>query len=369
MVGIGIMRARDSRGAASAGPVRPVPGPRRPRRHPRRQRARQRVRRHLLSSARPTGRSRPVRPSGRISIVRLRRTVDGPGCSHCGRARPLDSPPVPRWHSGATRHSSRWRCRVCSSGCWRAGLPRGPTAWPRRSSRPPAAGAVLEANPSFQWAPVERAAKYRVQVSTTAAFSSIEYSEDVFGTAATPTSELPLGSLHWRVASIDGARWSGRTRSRSSLASFPATRRSWSPRPTERSSPTRRPAVLSWEPVPGMQKYVVEIDDESTFTGAAATSPRAPRSGPAGRAAVKRAPLLAGPGDLHEPRRDHRVVGRHRPAVVLGRLAGQREADAAHARRRRRHRHRRDRVLLDAGAGRGEVPDPDQHRRRTSPTT
>ena len=131
----------------------------------------------------------------------------------------------------------------------------------------PANGASVSANPEFTWAAVPRAAKYRVQVSTTSAYTTTAWTADVFGTTATPTSELPLGTLHWRVASIDSGgtvgAYSGDQTFTKGQAAAPQLIA-----PADGATlayPTDQ-AVLSWHPVAGMKTYRVEIDDEPTFT-------------------------------------------------------------------------------------------------------
>jgi len=133
----------------------------------------------------------------------------------------------------------------------------------------PAAGAGVQANPEFTWAPVAYARKYRIQVSTTSAFTSSTWAADVFGTTATPTTELPLGSLHWRVASLDGGGVVGPfSPSRSFTNTQADAPQLIAPASGATLSHPTDAAVLSWQPAPGMKQYKVEIDDKSTFTGA-----------------------------------------------------------------------------------------------------
>src|SRR6476469_4694885 len=135
----------------------------------------------------------------------------------------------------------------------------------------PGAGVTLKANPEFTWGSVPRAARYRIQVSTTSAFTSITLTADVYGTTATPASDLPLGTLHWRVAALDGSNVLGPysavrsfTRAQADAPVLVAPGRSTDPL----LYPDQVP-VLSWQPVAGMQQYRVQVDDESTFTNAA----------------------------------------------------------------------------------------------------
>jgi hypothetical protein len=58
----------------------------------------------------------------------------------------------------------------------------------------------------LDWEPAAGAARYRFQVSASSTFGSLLYSGDTSATSATPPSELPLGTLYWRVAGIDAAQ-------------------------------------------------------------------------------------------------------------------------------------------------------------------
>jgi hypothetical protein len=134
----------------------------------------------------------------------------------------------------------------------------------------PAQGATVTANPTLSWAPVARAAKYRIQVSTSEVFSGTPaYTAVVFGTSATPNTELPLGTLYWRVRTIDGTNVEGTYSEAQSFTRVPGNAPALvSPAPGATLSYPGDAAVLSWQPVAAMDKYVVQIDDESTFTGA-----------------------------------------------------------------------------------------------------
>ena len=132
----------------------------------------------------------------------------------------------------------------------------------------PVAGSTVQANPEFTWAPVDRAAKYRIQVSTNSAFTSTgTWTADVFGPTATPTAELSLGTLHWRVASIDASGTVGAYSPEQTFTKAQADPPALiAPASGAVLSYPSDPAVLSWHAVPGMKSYNVQIDDESTFT-------------------------------------------------------------------------------------------------------
>jgi len=125
----------------------------------------------------------------------------------------------------------------------------------------------VTANPEFTWSAVRQAAKYRIQLSTTSAFTTITWTADVYGTTATATTELPLGTLHWRVASIDSTGSPGAYSPEQSFTKAQADApQLLSPANGATLDYPTDPAVLSWNPAAGMKTYRVEIDDEPTFT-------------------------------------------------------------------------------------------------------
>ena len=82
-----------------------------------------------------------------------------------------------------------------------------------------------------------------------------------------PPADLPLGTLHWRVAAIDGGG-QGPFSDRRQLHSERARRARCLASPADGATldfPTD-PPVFSWEPFPGAKRYEIEIDNEPTFT-------------------------------------------------------------------------------------------------------
>jgi hypothetical protein len=132
----------------------------------------------------------------------------------------------------------------------------------------PTEGATVSSNPTFSWTAVGGAVKYRVQVSTSPAFSTLTYNVDTVNLKATPPADLPLGLLYWRVAATDGAAGVG------SFASGTFTKE-WGAAPTITSPdlvdsfdfPTQ-PVLFRWQPLAGAKSYTLEIDDASDFIGA-----------------------------------------------------------------------------------------------------
>jgi hypothetical protein len=131
---------------------------------------------------------------------------------------------------------------------------------------------TVDANPILQWDPLPGVTKYRVQVSTSAQFSGTPvWQGDVFNTSATPTVDLPLGTLHWRVAGMEGSTVGGY-----SQASFTRERLA-GPQPLSPADGSTleypsEPVILRWEPVPGVKNYKVEVDDAADFIGATAVT-------------------------------------------------------------------------------------------------
>jgi hypothetical protein len=145
-------------------------------------------------------------------------------------------------------------------------LPASADSLPAPTLTSPAASGTTSTNPVFTWDAVPLASKYRIQVSTSQTFSSVQYTADVFGTSATPTTELPVGTLYWHVASIDSTSTLGVY---SDSLSFTRTSPT-APAPTSPADghafvyPADSP-VLSWSAVPGMVSYRVQVDDAADF--------------------------------------------------------------------------------------------------------
>lgn len=128
-------------------------------------------------------------------------------------------------------------------------------------------GTSVGANPVLQWEPLAGVTKYRVQVSTSSSFSPLLWNTDVFNTSASPPNELPLGTIHWRVAGMDG----------SAIGPFESTSftrtqldgpQLLAPADGSTLDYPSEPVILRWEAVTGIKNYKVEVDDASDFIGA-----------------------------------------------------------------------------------------------------
>ncbi|HMJ75202.1 MAG TPA: hypothetical protein VK507_04475, partial [Iamia sp.] len=122
-------------------------------------------------------------------------------------------------------------------------------------------------NPILLWEPLAGVNKYRVQVSASSTFSSTLWTADAANVSSTPPNDLPLGTLYWRVAGMDGSSVGP-----FATASFTRTRVA-GPQPLSPANGTTleypsEPVILRWGAVPGVKNYKVEYDDAADFIGA-----------------------------------------------------------------------------------------------------
>ena len=129
--------------------------------------------------------------------------------------------------------------------------------------------AVGSSNPTLSWAALSGATRYRVQVATASSFSSPLFNVDTFALQATPPTQLPFGTVYWRVAGMDDGNNVGPY----TVASFTKVTGT-APVPV---SPTNGqklhfptdPVLFTWQPVPGATSYTVQVGTSSDFIGAA----------------------------------------------------------------------------------------------------
>jgi hypothetical protein len=144
-----------------------------------------------------------------------------------------------------------------------AALAAAPTDAPTLTSPDP--GVTVSSNPTLAWDAVAGAARYRVQVSTSAAFSSFVYNADTYNTRATPTTDLPLGTLYWRVAGMDGSNALGPYASSSFDKAWGEAPALTAPADGATLTYPDDPPLFTWEPLPGAKSYKIEVDDASDF--------------------------------------------------------------------------------------------------------
>jgi putative cell wall-binding protein len=127
---------------------------------------------------------------------------------------------------------------------------------------------VGSANPTLQWTAVSGAARYKVQVSTSPAFTSTLWTADTYSLHATPPSHLPLGTVYWRVAGEDMSVGVGPYASASFYKEIGAAPVLVTPTDTQTLTFPTEPVIFSWQPVPGALSYSLMYDDASDFVGA-----------------------------------------------------------------------------------------------------
>ncbi|KQR16676.1 Ig-like domain-containing protein [Cellulomonas sp. Leaf334] len=124
-------------------------------------------------------------------------------------------------------------------------------------------------NPVLAWESVPGATTYRVEVSTSSTHASGGkiYSTDTYGLHATPPTDLPLGTLYWRVAALNGSElgpWAyddfTKTSAQAPAAVSPADGAAL-------AYPDDAP-VLRWGVLTGVKGYEVELDDADDFVSA-----------------------------------------------------------------------------------------------------
>ena len=127
----------------------------------------------------------------------------------------------------------------------------------------------VAANPVFTWEPADRATKYRIELSTSPSFTSVTWTDDVFGTTATPAAELPVGTLYWRVATFSGAIQGAFSDPLSFNRQQPAAPTLLTPNDAATLAFPSEAPVMSWSAVPGVKNYRVQVDDVNTFSSPA----------------------------------------------------------------------------------------------------
>lgn len=165
-----------------------------------------------------------------------------------------------------------WRTALALATILLAGLAPAPALADAPTDAPnlvsPDSGATVGGNPILDWDPVGGAIRYRVQIAVSATFSTRVFDIDTYNTKATPTADLPLGTLYWRVAGMDGSN---------NLGPYATSNftRTWSAAPvlaTPADDATLifpdDPALFTWEALPGARQYRIEVDDSSDFVGA-----------------------------------------------------------------------------------------------------
>ena len=147
---------------------------------------------------------------------------------------------------------------------------------PAPSLTSPADGSTASANPVFAWAAVPNATKYRIEISANASFSPTVLTDETANLRYAPATELPLGTLYWRVAARDSGNTLGNYAARDFIKAWGASPTPTSPPLTDPSDPDdvvslefpTDPLLFTWNGLPGAQSYQLQVDDADDFIGA-----------------------------------------------------------------------------------------------------
>jgi large repetitive protein len=146
----------------------------------------------------------------------------------------------------------------------------------------PGIGDTVDATPVLSWDRVPDATSYEVDISAAADFSTkLVSTVTTVNRRVTPTIQLPMSELYWRVRAKNttgASDWTTATFSRSRLAG-PVLR---APSNGELLDQPSEPVVFAWDPVPGAIGYTIEVDRGpdvdwiNTITGTTRTTTATP---------------------------------------------------------------------------------------------
>jgi hypothetical protein len=132
-------------------------------------------------------------------------------------------------------------------------------------SSPANGSSTCDTTPTFSWSSVSGATSYRIQVSTSSAFSTLEINQTTSSTSYTPGSPLPAGTHYWRVRASntcgDGpwsSAWSV------IIVALPSAPNLLSP--DNGSSTSDDTPTFTWSSVSGATSYSIQVSTSSTFT-------------------------------------------------------------------------------------------------------
>ncbi len=132
----------------------------------------------------------------------------------------------------------------------------------------PGSGTTVTGNPVFAWTAVGGAIKYRIEVSLNPSFSSPAVADETQNTRYTPATELPLGTLYWRVAARDTGNVLGTYASSSFTKGWGAAPNPLTPADGATLSFPTDPLLFTWDALAGAQSYELQVDDADDFIGA-----------------------------------------------------------------------------------------------------
>jgi hypothetical protein len=132
----------------------------------------------------------------------------------------------------------------------------------------PASGATVSGNPVFAWTAVSDAVNYRIEISQNPGFSSTVVADETQSLRYAPASELPLGTLYWRVAARDAGNTLGTWQSATFAKQWGAAPNPLTPAPDATLVFPTDPLLFTWDALAGAQSYELQVDDAIDFIGA-----------------------------------------------------------------------------------------------------
>lgn len=124
-------------------------------------------------------------------------------------------------------------------------------------------GTSVSANPILSWSRVRSATGYDVEVAATSDFANPLYEVTTTNRRATPTTQLPMSKIWWRVrtrTSSGNSGWATASFTRGKLGG-PAL---VSPASGDQLLQPSQPPLLRWNAVTGATNYTVEVDRGAT---------------------------------------------------------------------------------------------------------
>jgi hypothetical protein len=124
---------------------------------------------------------------------------------------------------------------------------------------------TIGGQPVLDWSRVDGAEEYDVQVASSPDFTTTLYDETTENSRATPTSNLPAGTLFWRVRGVTASNVHGAWADASFDHSAAAGPTSLTPSDgADLQQPDDSP-LLTWTPVNGATSYTLQVDNDDLF--------------------------------------------------------------------------------------------------------
>ncbi len=123
--------------------------------------------------------------------------------------------------------------------------------------------------PTFTWEPVNGAAQYRIEISKSSGFASLDVKADTFATTYTPQVALTDGSYYWRVSAGDGKTWGPPSEAYIFTKNWNDNGNNIPQLISPLMDVTRTAFTVddfTWIPFPGAARYKFEISSDPTFS-------------------------------------------------------------------------------------------------------